>query len=105
MRAGRHVPEVPAVERRDAPLEALTDDAPTHVSHAVRREAEVLEDRLRRRRRAEMVEPDDRALIADPALPAERDTDLYADTLANVRRQDQIAIRLVLGVELLPAGQ
>ncbi len=99
------MPEVPAVDRRDAALEALADDAPTDVSDARGREPEVLEDRARRRRRAEMVEPDDRALVADPALPAERDTDLDADTLADVRRQDLIAIRLVLGVEPLPAGQ
>jgi hypothetical protein len=49
---------------------------------AVGREPEVLEDRARRRRRAEMVEPDDRALVADPALPAERDAD---STLTRLR--------------------
>ena len=47
-----------------------------------------------RRRCTEMVEPDDRALVADPALPAERDADLDADPLAHGRRQDRVAVCL-----------
>ena len=58
-----------------------------------------------RRRRAEVVEPDDRALVADPALPAERHADLDADALADRRRQHRVAVRLVLRVERLPAGE
>ena len=71
--------EVAAVQRRDAAAEALADDPPADVGDALDREAEVLEDRPGRRRRPEVVEPDDRALVADPALPAERDADLDAD--------------------------
>ena len=51
----------------------------TDVGDALGGEPEVLEDRAGRRRRAEVVEPDDRALVADPALPAERHADLDAD--------------------------
>ena len=42
-------------------------------------EPELLEDRPGRRRRPEVVEPDDRALVAGPAVPAERDTGLDGD--------------------------
>src|SRR6185369_6511941 len=48
-RARQHVPS-----DRDDPIDA---------------EPELLEDRPGRRRRAEMVEPDDRAVVADPAVP------------------------------------
>ena len=75
------------------------------VGDAIGGEPELLEDRAGRRRRAEVVEPDDRALVADPALPAERDADLDADPLADGRRQDRVAVRLVLGLEPLPARQ
>ena len=54
---------------------------------------------------AVVVEPDDRALVADPALPAQRHADLDADPLADGRRQDRVAIGLVLRVEPLPAGE
>ena len=75
------------------------------VGDAIGGEPEVLEDRPGRRRRAEVIEPDDRALVADPALPAERHADLDADALAHGRRQDRVAVGLILGVEPLPARQ
>src|SRR3954470_2657910 len=97
--------EVAAVERRDPTLQPVTDHAPPDIGDTVRGEPEVLEDRPGRRRRAEVVEPDDRPLVADPALPAERHSDLDADALAHIRREDRVAIRLVLRLEALPAGQ
>src|SRR4029078_32447 len=100
-----HMPEVPAIERRDAALEPFAHDAPADVGHAVRRETEVLEDRPGRRRRTEVVESDDRASVADPALPTEGDADLDAHALADVRRKDGVAIRLVLRLETLPHRQ
>ena len=78
---------------------------PGDVGDAVGGEPELLEDRAGRRRRAEVVEPDDRALVADPALPAERDAGLDADPLADGRRQDRVAVRLVLALEALPARE
>ena len=88
--------EVAAVERRDAAAQAVADDPPGDVGDALGGEAEVLEDRAGRRRGAEVVEPDDRALVADPALPAERHADLDADALADGGRQDRLAVGLVL---------
>ena len=52
-----------------------------------------------------MIEPDDRAGVADPALPAERDADLDADPRVHIGWQDRVAIGLVLEVEPLPARQ
>ena len=75
-------PRWPGSQRRDPAAQALADDAPGDVGDALGREAELLEDRAGRRRRAEVVEPDDRALVADPALPAERDA---ASTLTRLR--------------------
>ena len=103
-RERRVAAEVAAVERRDPAVEAVAHDRAA-TSATRRREPELLEDRAGRRRRPEVIEPDDRALVADPALPAERHADLDADALANGRRQDLVAVRLVLGLEPLPAGQ
>src|SRR4029079_197244 len=97
-----HMPEVPAIERRDAALEPFAHDAPADGGHAVRRETEVLEDRPGRRRRTEVVKSDDRAFVADPALPTEGDADLDAHALANVRRGARLAIRLVMRLQKRP---
>jgi hypothetical protein len=94
-----------AVERRDPAVQAVADHLARDVRHAIRREPEVLEDRAGGRRGAEMVEADDGALVADPALPAERHPDLDADPLSHVRRQHAVPVRLVLRIEALPAGQ
>ena len=51
-----------------------------------------------------MVESDDRALVADPALPAERDADLDAHALAHRRSQDLLPVGLVLVVEASQQG-
>src|SRR5262245_26694457 len=80
----RMVTGVRPAERRDAAVEPIADHFPGDVGDVLGREAELLEDRPGRRRRAEVVEPDDRALVADPALPAEWDPDLDADPLADV---------------------
>ena len=76
-------PKWPPSTRRDAAAQAVAHDAPADVGDALRGEPELLEDRAGRRRRAEVVEADDRALVADPALPAERHADLDADALAD----------------------
>ena len=65
----------------------------------------MLEDRGRRGARAEMVDPDDRTLVADVALPAERDAGLDAQPLASGDRQDRVAIADRLDLEQLPAGE
>src|SRR4051795_3542777 len=90
-------------ERLEPPVKALADHAPPDVRDPVRREPELLEDRARGRGGAEVVDPDDRALVADPALPAHRDPGLDGDPLADRRRKDAITIGLVLRVEALPA--
>ena len=92
------------MQRRDAAAQAVANDAPGDVGDALDREPELLEDRAGGRRRAEVVEPDDRPLVADPALPAERDAGLDADALADARRQDRVAVRLVLGLERSQQG-
>ncbi len=69
------------------------------------REAELLEDRAGRGARAEVVDADDRPLVARVALPAQRDAGLDRDALPHGRRQDAVAVRLVLGLEPLPAGE
>src|SRR4029078_9172275 len=97
-----HMPEVPAIERRDPALEPFAHDAPADVDHALRGETEVLEDRPGRPRRTEVVESDDRAFVADPALPTEGDADLDAHALANVRRQGGVPTRLALALVTLP---
>src|SRR5688572_25873057 len=97
--------EMTAVDGRDTAAQALPNHAPADVRHALRGEPELLEDRARRRRGAEMVEADDRTLIAHPTLPAERHADLDADALADGRRQHGVAVRLILEVELLPTGE
>src|SRR5688572_31253610 len=94
-----------ALDGRDAAVEAVAHDASSDVGHAFCGEPELLEDRARRCRRTEVVEADDRALVADPALPAERHADLDADPLAHGRWQDRVPVRLVLEVERLPAGE
>src|SRR4051794_39564566 len=48
------------------------EDAAGPRNDPIPRETEVLEDRPRGRGRAEVIEPDDRPLVADPAIPAER---------------------------------
>ena len=103
--AAAHVGEVPALDGPDPPAQPVAHDAPADVRDARHGEPELLEDRAGRRRGAEVVEPDDRALVADPALPAERHADLDADALADRRRQHLVAIRRVLRLEPLPAGE
>jgi len=55
-------------QRGDAPPEPVADHGPANLGDAVRGEAEVLEDGGGRRRRPEVVEPDDRPFVARPAL-------------------------------------
>ena len=55
--------------------------------------------------RPEAVERDDRALVAGPALPAERDPHLHADTLPDRRRQHRLAVGRSPGPRTLPARQ
>src|SRR4026208_140453 len=97
-----HAPQARAGAPRHPPLGPVAQGARADVGHAVRRETEVLEDRPGRRRRTEVVESDDRAFVADPALPTEGYADLDAHALADVRRKDGVAIRLVLRLETLP---
>ena len=73
--------EVAPSTRRDPAVQPVEDPLAGDVDDPIDREPELLEDRAGRRRRAEMVEPDDRALVADPALPAERDAGLDATRL------------------------
>ena len=96
---------VARVERRDGATDLSADDAAGDVDDAIHGEAELREDRARRRRGPEMIDPDDRPLVADPALPAERGARLDADTLPHRRRQDGVSVGLVLDLELLPARQ
>src|SRR4051812_22128297 len=62
--AGSHAAEVPAIDGRDPAVEPIADDTPADVGDPVRGEPEVLEDRPRWSRCAEVVEADDRALVA-----------------------------------------
>ena len=64
--------QVARLEGRDRPADLAGEHVASDAGDAIDREAELLEDRPGRRRRAEVVEADDRALVADPALPAER---------------------------------
>ena len=57
------------------------------------------------RARPEPVEPEDRALVAGLALPAQRDARLDGHALAHGRRQDALAVGRVLGLEALPARE
>ena len=77
--------QVAGLERRDRPADLAGEHVAGDVGDAIDGEAELLEDRAGRRRRAEVVEPDDRALVADLALPAERDAGLDRDPLAGRR--------------------
>src|SRR4051812_2235467 len=101
----RVTPEMTAVHGRDPASKAVADDAATDLGDTLGGEPELLEDRPCRRRRAVMIEPDDRALVTDPPLPPERDADLDADTLADGRWQDLVPIRLILGIEPFPARE
>ena len=80
---------VARIEGRDPAAETVAHDPAADVGDVLGGEAEVLEDRRGRGARAEVVDPDDRALVADPALPAERDAGLDAQPLADGRRQDR----------------
>src|SRR3954471_9070414 len=90
----RVVAAVATFQRRDPAPQPFPDDLPADVGDAVDREPEVLEDRAGRRRGTEMVQPDDRALVTDPALPAERHTNLDAHPLLDSRRQHLVPVRL-----------
>ena len=52
-----------------------------------------------------MVESDDRALVACPAIPAERDPRLDRNPGSDCTRQDGLAVRGILEFEALPAGE
>src|ERR1019366_8160766 len=93
------------LEGRDDAVETVVDDPSGDVGDAIDGESEVREDDRRGRRRPEMVEADDRAVGAGPAVPTERCSGLDADALPNVRRQDRVPVRLFLRLELLPARQ
>ena len=96
---------VAGVDGRDAAAEAVADDPPGDLGDALRGEAEVLEDRRPGGARPEVVDPDDRALVADLALPAERDPGLDAQPLPDPRREDLVAVGGLLEVEQLPARE
>src|SRR5439155_2539134 len=68
----------------------------------VGREPELRLQFLERRRCAERVHRDLRALAPDVALPAERRGLLDRDARGDVRRQHARAVRIVLGLEQLP---
>ena len=97
--------QVAGLERRDRAVHPAGEDIPGDRRDPLDREPELLEDRPGRGRRPVVVEPDDCSGVADPALPAERHARLHGDPGANRRRQDRIAIRLVLELEPLPAGK
>src|SRR5206468_8523008 len=77
---------VAGIERRLAAPEPTFRDAAAHLGHVVHGEAEMLEDGRPRRRRAEVLDAHHRALLADPALPAEPDARLDAQPSADGRR-------------------
>ena len=114
-RAGRRsIPESPvrasgarraATQRLRRPWRPSRTTRRPDVGHAVDREAELLEDRPGGGARPEVVDPDDRALVADVALPAQRHARLDGYALRHRRRQDLVAVRLVLRLEPLPARQ
>src|SRR6478736_467966 len=81
-----------------------------HLSQALRRsdnfldrEAEILEQRFGRRRRAETVDADHGAVEADVLAPVVGDAGFDRDALAARRRQHAVAIRLRLTIEQVRA--
>ena len=68
------------------------------------REAEVLVERAGRSGGAEALHRDDVAVVADPAVPAERRGGLDGDARADRRRQHAVAVVLVLRGEAVQAG-
>src|SRR6478672_3055350 len=97
--------QVPGLEGWLGSADGAVQHATGDGRHAVDREAELLEDRPGRGARAEMVEPDDRALVSDPAVPTERHTGLDGDAGPDGAWQDGLAIGGILGLEPLPAGE
>ena len=73
--------------------------------HLVGGEAELGLNVFQRRRGAEGVHPDLDAVRSNVAIPAQRRGLLDRDPRGDARRQDLVAVGLVLAVEELPAGQ
>jgi hypothetical protein len=63
---------VAGIDGWDASVETVAHDAASHVRDAINREAELLEDRASGRRSPEVIDADDRALVAGVALPTRR---------------------------------
>src|SRR3954447_16410908 len=82
------------VEGGDSAPDAAADNATGHVRDSLRREPELGEDREGRRRRPEMIDPEDRAFVARVALPAGARAGLDRDPAADVARDHGLAIRL-----------
>src|SRR5262245_53989704 len=101
--------ELPAAIAPILPLtpRAAANESPQRLLHgrddARDVEAVVLEDRLGRRRGAELVDPDHGPLRADPLRPPERRARLDRNAGAAARRQDRLAIGRLLRGERLPA--
>src|SRR3954467_8695848 len=93
------------LERRDRAADLAREDVAGDPDDAVDREPELLEDRSGRRRCAEMIETYDRSLVADPAVPAERDARFDRDPGPDGSRQHGLSIGGVLELEPLPAGE
>ena len=93
------------VDGRDAAAQAVADDPSGDLGDPLRGEAEVLEYGRPGSTRPEVVDADDRALVAHVALPAERDPGLDAQPLPDPRREDLVAVGGRLEVEQLPARQ
>src|SRR5215472_6998124 len=75
------------------------------LSDLIRGEAELDEQLLQRRRRAEGAHPDHRAAVTDVAVPAEGGCLLHRDPGLHRGREHLVAVLLGLAVEKLPAGQ
>src|SRR5574338_397283 len=75
------------------------------VRHRVRGQAELLVDPLVGRRSAEAVDADRDSVLADPALPSERDAGLDRHARADTRWQHLVTVRLILLRKELPAGK